>query len=80
MDLLCVRSDDHKPQTDPLPGALRTLSEHDVPDVEIASPRAAQVLAALIRPSFLNTATRTASRVAAVAFAAKGLSRPPAPR
>ena len=47
MDLLHVRRDNHKPQADPLPGALPGLWRHHVRDLEVALPADAQGLGAL---------------------------------
>ena len=51
MDLFHLRRDNHKPQTDPLPGALPALSRHHVRDLEIALPGDAKGLGALTKRS-----------------------------
>jgi hypothetical protein len=48
VDLLHVRRDDHKPQTDPLPGALQSLPRHNVRNLEVAVGARAEGLGALI--------------------------------
>jgi hypothetical protein len=47
MDLFHVRGDDHRPPTNPLPGALLGLWRHYVPDLEVTLPGDAKGLQAL---------------------------------
>jgi hypothetical protein len=47
MDLFHVRGDNHKPQADPLPGALPALWRHNVPDLAAALPGNAKGFGAL---------------------------------
>jgi hypothetical protein len=49
MDLFHVRGDNHKPQTDSMPGALPALWRHNVRDLEVALRGDAKGLGALTK-------------------------------